>query len=166
MLKAPLTEPRRVVSLSDPAMKQIGRQQRVAYSLNRNIEELGDISTLKNQFTIAVIHPMRPESRHLATRPHLLFAANCSAIENGPTSESDFETTSGMISLKVDSLTKLPFESVIEWGGVVLDLASVDGVDSPFLSPVTSWEERIVNAERIAAIHAAKEFAKQPPSKP
>ena len=167
MLSKPLTEPRRVVSLLDPAMKQIKRQQRIAYSLSRNIEDLGDISTLKNQFTVAIIHPMRPESRHLAGVLHMLFAANCSAVENGPTTQSDFETTDGMVSLKTESVVKLPFDSVLEWGQVVLDLASVNGVDNPFTSRATLWESRIQEAERQDAIRAAMDIAaKLPHSKP
>jgi hypothetical protein len=167
MLRQPLTEPREIVSLLDPAMKQIDRQRRIAYSLSRNMDDLGDISTLKNQFTVAIIHPMRPETRHLAGLLHLLFAANCSDVKNGPTGPSDFETTEGMISLKTESLPKLPFDSALEWGQVVLDLASVNGVDSPFSSRATEWESRILEAERQDAVRAAMDMSANPPhSKP
>jgi len=166
MLRQPLSEPRQVVSLLDPAMKQIDRQRRIAYSLSRNIEDLGDISALKDQFAEATLHPMRPETRHLAGRLHLLFAANCSDTKGGLTNPSDFETTDGMISLKTDSLVKIPFDVVLEWGQVVMDLACVNGVDSPFTSRATLWESRILEAERQDAIRAATGFARPPHSKP
>ena len=167
MLSKPLTEPRQVVSLLDPAMMQISRQRRIAYSLSRNIEDLGDIAALKNQFTEATLHPRRPESRHLAGMLHLLFAANCSAMKNGAVDTTDFETTDGLISLKTASLVKVQFDVALEWGQVILDLASVNGVDNPFTSRATLWESRIQEAERQDAIRAAMDIAaKLPHSKP
>lgn len=155
MLKTRLTEPRKVVSMLDPAMRQIDPQRRGAYVMSRNIEDLGDINAIEEKFAIFTLEPMKPNFQHLAGVPHLLFAAHCIAAENAPVSGSDFAEKDGRTRLKVESAEKIPLDVTMELGQVVLELASVDGdYASPFSSPVIEWVNRIREAERHDATRA------------
>lgn len=166
MLTRRLTEPREVVSLLDPAMKQINPQVRIAYSLSRNMADLGDISQLAEPFAIFTLTPMLPKYQHLAGALHLLFAVHCMAAKNAPVDGADFETKDGFTSLDQKAMEKIPLDSVLELGQVVLDLASVDGVASPFTSAATDWESRIREAQRQDALRVATGLVKPSPTKP
>ncbi len=135
MLRTRITEPRRVVSLNDPAIEAIEFQKIKAYSTSRNIEDLGDLNALSERVTVFTVTQMLPKYQHLETMPDLLFMHHCSACENGPVDKSDFETKDGHTTLKKDSLEKIPRRTVLELGNVVWELASVDGNQSPFSSP-------------------------------
>jgi len=154
MLRARLTEPRRVVSLHDPAIEAIEFQLIKAYSTSRNIDDLGDLSALPEQATVFTITQMLPKYQHLEGRADLLFAAHCSGCENGPVDKSDFETKDGRTSLKVESLEKIPRTTVLELGGVVWELSSVDGDVSPFSSPGIELVNRIREVQSHRALRA------------
>ena len=167
MLSKRLTEPRRVVSMLDPAMKQIDPKTRIAYSQSRNIEDLGDIKALAEPFAIFTITPMLPKYQHLAGMLHMLFSFHCTEVEGCHIGPSDFETKDGATYMKQKSMETIPLDSVLEIGQVILDLASVNGVDSPFSSPVSDWEDRIREAQRQDAMRVAMTIAaKLPGSKP
>jgi len=154
MLKTRLTEPRRVVSLYDPAIEAIEFQRIKAYSTSRNIEDLGDISGLSSPLTVFTITQMLPRYQHLENRNDLLFMYHCSACENGPVDKSDFETKDGRTTLKEDSIEKIPRKTVLELGGVVWELSSVDGNESPFSSPGIELVNRIREVQSHNALRA------------
>ncbi len=154
MLRARLTEPRKVVSLNDPAIEAIEFQKIKAYSTSRNLEDLGDLSKLPDPVTVFTIGPMLPKFQHLETQPDLLFRNHCSACENGPVDKSDFETKDGYTSLKKESIEKLPRKTVLELGNVVWELASVDGNESPFSSPGIELVNRIREVQAHRALRA------------
>ena len=154
MLRARLTEPRKVVSLNDPAIEAVEFQKIKAYSTSRNMEDLGDISKLPNPLTVFTLSPMLPKFQHLETQPDLLFRNHCSGCENGPVDKSDFETKDGYTSLKKESLEKIPRKTVLELGGVVWELSSVDGNQSPFSSPGIELVNRIREVQAHNALRA------------
>lgn len=167
MLSKRLTEPRRVVSMLDPAMRQIDPKKRIAYSHSRMIEDLGDLSALAEPFAVFTITPMLPKYQHLAGMLHMLFSFHCIKVEGCHITPADFETKDGAMYMKQESMETLPLDSVLELGQVILDLASVDGATSPFSSPVSDWQDRIREADRQTAMRAAMGIAaKLPGSKP
>lgn len=166
MLRKRLTEPRRIVSMYDPAMKQIDMQRRLLYQSTRNIEDLGDISALSEPFTICTVAALLPRHQHLQGFPYLLFAKYCSKIENAHFTESAFEENDGWVSMKKEFAEELGSDDVVDMAGAILQMASVDGTVSPFSLADTAWQDRIREAERQAALRAVIGPAKKPPSKP
>jgi len=166
MLRARLTEPRKAVSLHDPAIDGIDFQKIKAYSTSRNISDLGDLDVLEEKPTIFKLSPMLPKYQHLEAMLDRLFAAHCVGCENGPLDESDFDEKDGRRFLKTDALDKLPRRTVIELGQIVWELASVDGAASPFSSPGIELVNQIRDRQAHRAIRAVIESAKKPPSKP
>lgn len=166
MLPLRLSEPRRVVSMYDPAMKQIDAQRRLLYQSTRNIKDLGDIDSLPDQFTICTLAPLLPKHQHLTAYPHLLYGKYCSKIENAPFSDNAFEENDGWVSMKEAFVEKIPADDVADFAGVIIQMASVNGVVSPFSLQDTAWLSRIREVERQDALRAVIEPAKQPPSKP
>jgi len=164
MLAKRLTEPRRVVSMLDPAMKQIDPKVRLAYSQSRNIDDLGDIAALAEPFAVFTITPMIPKYQHLAGMLHMLFSFHCIKVEGSHITAADYETKDGVTHMLQESMETLPLDVVLEIGQVILDLASVNGTDSPFSSPVSDWQDRIREAQRQTAIRAAMDIAAKLPA--
>ena len=164
MLTKRLTEPRRVVSLHDPAIDPIDFQKIKAYSTSRNIDDLGDLSELEDKMTVFKLSPMLPKFQHLETMLDRLFAAHCVGCEDGPLDESDFDEKDGRRFLKIDSLDKLPRRTVIELGQIVWELASVDGGASPFSSPGIELVNQIRDRQSHRALRAIIDTVKKPRS--
>lgn len=163
MLRQRLTEPRRVVSLHDPAIDGIDFQKIKAYSSSRNLDDLGDLDALEEKPTVFRIAPMLPKYQHLEAMLDRLFAAHCVGCEDGPLDESDFDEKDGRRFLKTDSLDKLPRRTVLELGHIVWELASVDGGASPFSSPGIELVNQIRDRQAHRAIRAVMGTAAKPP---
>ena len=163
MLKTRLTEPRRVVSMYDSAMRQIEPAKRNLYQATRNIEDLGDIDGLEERFTISTLRPLLPRHEHV-TDPYLLYSKYCSKIENAPFSAEAFEEVDGWTSMKREFAERLQSRDIIDMAGVIVQLASVDGGPySPFSLADIDWRVRIQDAERQAAMIAARDIAAKIP---
>lgn len=158
MLRARLSETRIAVSLHDPAITQIDMRKLYKYKGTRNIIDLGDITNLKNPLTIFHLEAMLPHYQAFAADEKLdmLFAIHCSKIENGPVTDDDFENDDGRISLKFESRTKVPYNTTIELGEVIRQLASVDGAVSPFSPQVgdLGWQTQIRDQQAHDALYA------------
>jgi len=148
----------------DPAMRQIDPKRRIAYMQSRAIEDLGDIGALAEPFAVFTLAPMLPKYQHLAGMLNLLFAFHCTKVEGCHITPSDFESKDGATYMIQRAMETLPLDLVLELGQVILDLASVNGVDSPFSSPVIDWENRIADASRQAAVRVAMGIAAKIPN--
>jgi len=167
MLRARLTEPRAVISVYDPAIMGIDYQKLHKYKMTRNLDDLGDLSVLKEKPTIHMLEPMLPMYEGFRDKPAFNYAVHCSKIIDGPVTDKDFETDDGRTSLKFEAIAKIPDKSVIELGGVVLQLASVDGIISPFILLDSTWDAWVRNLQSLNAMRALTESrADTPPSKP
>lgn len=170
MLSQRLTEPRRVVSLYDPALCQFSWEKRRKYQQSRDISDLGDIDSLPDKLTIYTIRPLLAEYEHLCgprnssdsdappAEHRTIFGLHVSKIENAPPEWGVFETRNDIRYLTEDAISKHPLRTVQEMAKLVVELANGD--TRPFGSPV-GWQAALVRTESLIAMNARTCDAKE-----
>lgn len=159
MLGERLTASRWAVSLEDPALIPLLQDEPdkiMRYSRTRDIEDLGGVerlSTMPAPPTLVKLRPMLARYDHVEDNPAMLLSLHVDEFKNAPSSWSAFETHGSTKSLADKAVAAIPRAVVVEWGELVRQMASADGVDTPFSSPA-GWLERMSRRAAIAAIDA------------
>jgi hypothetical protein len=136
MLGKRLSEPRRAISVYDPAFLEFGAKVRDEYLITRDIDLLGDLSAMPNPPTVVTLEPARPEHQHLLARDDMetltaLFRMYAVAIEHG--APLQVEEVNGVRRLTDDCVASFGWEVAAEWGGLVQQFARCD--TTPFTPP-------------------------------
>jgi hypothetical protein len=158
MIRERLTAPRKAVSLFDHALLDIEDGKLREYARTRDLEVLGDLSKLPEQPTIFVLEPMLPKFQHLEFEPGKLLQYHLHSVENGIITAEHFEEIPGdhlgRKRLSQAGLKKLPHYVVVELGNLVWELASKDGVITPFTFQASLLVEERIGQKQLSAIHA------------
>ena len=160
MLGERLTAARWVVSLEDPALVPILRDDPAAvgkYSRTRDIADLGGVERLEQlpkPPTLVKLAPMLVKYQHLENNPEYLLAFHAQEFKNAPDAFADWEDISGDRCLTQAAVNAIPRAVVREWADVVLQLASADGVTTPFGAP-DGWLDRMQRRVALLALDAA-----------
>jgi hypothetical protein len=143
MLRKKITEPRRVVSLFDPALRHASAEARAKYTLSRDLIDLGDVDTWPERPTFWLLGPLRPEHAHLTDgsasylRQRMIVSLYLLSVENW-SHELQFETIDGVRSVLFDDIDRMGSDVVADLAGVIAGLARSD--TTPF-SPPAGYSE-------------------------
>ncbi len=155
MLQSRLSTDRQIISLYDPACQHIDAARLREYETTRHIDDLGDLSVLPVKPTIFHCSPMLVKFQHLEDQSSLLFQFHVRKIDNCDDDWRKWDKKEDIEFLSDDALALIPREVVLEVGGVIRQLASVDGETSAFF-PQAGWQERQRQSKSLAALLAAR----------
>lgn len=149
MITKRLTASRRAVSLQDTALLDLPRETLKRYEASRDIDDLGDLSSLSEKPTIFHFEPLRVEHEHYidlidSSILWRIFSIYVIKIENlilDDGQEIVWSETNGERRIKDECRELIPRDIVMEIAGVIIQAASKDGAAVPFSSRATSWEE-------------------------
>jgi hypothetical protein len=145
MLVPKLTEPTPVISVTDPALRQIPKTIVAKYAMSRKIADLGDLAALPEQPTIFSVLPLlvaheaeatigTPSSARAIVREHVCGVVGAPWLATEKTSDGRTRLTAAAVDL-------LPLEIIMEIFRVVIELQRGGEADA-FFTPPGSFSAR------------------------
>ena len=136
MIKRVLSEPRKVVSVYDPAViAKLDGSTLMKYSLTRDFSLIESIDFGADKPTIFELAPLLSNHEDYTDRPLLLFQLYVKKIQNVDADMCRFEQRDGIKFLSDESAGLFPMEMRKELGELVVQFASRDGDHRPFSLP-------------------------------
>lgn len=158
MLVPKLTEPTPIISVTDPALRQIPRTVVAKYAMSRKIADLGPLSELPEPPTIFSVLPLlvayeaeatigTPASARSIVREHVC------GIQGAPWLTTE-KTSDNRTRLTATAVDQIPLEIIMELYRVIIELQR-GGEQDAFFTPPGSFSARAdleMRRQRLAEI--------------